>query len=116
RGHIILSDDQGQTWRQAPSPVSVTLTSVCFADSQHGWAVGHRGAILHTDDAGDSWNLQLDGQRFAEAAWQRAREEGSELEYSAQMLVEDGADKPFLDVQCLGSHSVIAVGAYGLGV
>ncbi|MCO5786049.1 photosystem II stability/assembly factor-like protein [Pseudomonas sp. G11-1] len=116
RGHIILSDDQGASWHQAPSPVSVTLTSVCFADSQHGWAVGHRGVALHTADAGNSWALQLDGQRFAEAAYQRARQEGSELEYSAQMLVEDGPDKPFLDVQCLDPQSVVAVGAYGLGV
>src|SRR5690606_40551834 len=29
---------------------------------------------------------------------------------------EDGPDKPFLDVQCLGRQSVVAVGAYGLGV
>lgn len=115
RGHIILSDDQGRSWHQAPSPVSVTLTSVCFADRQHGWAVGHRGVILHTADAGDSWALQFDGQRFAEAAYQRAGEQDSELKYSAQMLVEDGPDKPFLDVQCLGHDSVVAVGAYGLG-
>lgn len=116
RGHIILSDDQGLSWRQAPSPVSVTLTAVCFADEQRGWAVGHRGAILHTTDGGTSWSLQLDGQRFAEIALQQAREQDSELEYSAEMLVEDGADKPFLDVQCLGRQTVVAVGAYGLGV
>ena len=111
RGHIILSDDQGSHWRQAPVPVSVTLTSVCFADDQRGWAVGHRGVVLHTADAGETWALQLDGQRFAEAAYQRAQEQGSELEYSTQMLVEDGSDKPFLDVQCLGRQSVVAVGA-----
>lgn len=116
RGHIILSDDQGRNWHQAASPVSVTLTSVCFADNQQGWAVGHRGVVLHTADAGNNWALQLDGQRFAEAAYQRAQEQSSELEYSTQMLVEDGADKPFLDVQCLGQQTVVAVGAYGLGV
>lgn len=116
RGHIIVSDDQGSSWQQRPSPVSVTLTSVCFTDNQQGWAVGHRGVVLHTADAGNSWTLQYDGQRFAEAAYQQAREQDSELEYSTEMLVEDGPDKPFLDVQCLGQQSVVAVGAYGLGV
>lgn len=117
RGHIVLSDDQGNSWRQAPSPVSVTLTAVCFSDSQHGWAAGHRGVVLHTNDAGDSWKLQLDGLRFAEAAYQRAQQlDNADLEYSAQMLVEDGPDKPFLDVQCQDRQSVAAVGAYGLGV
>lgn len=116
RGHIVVSDDQGGSWQQMPSPVSVTLTSVCFTDAQRGWAVGHRGVVLHTADAGDSWTLQYDGQRFAEAAYQQAREQGSELEYSTELLVEDGPDKPFLDVQCLGQQSVVAVGAYGLGV
>lgn len=116
RGHIIVSDDQGASWQQRPSPVSVTLTSVCFTDGQRGWAVGHRGVVLHTADAGNNWALQYDGQRFAEAAYQQAREQGSELEYSTEVLVEDGPDKPFLDVQCLGQQSVVAVGAYGLGV
>lgn len=116
RGHIIVSDDQGSSWQQRPSPVSVTLTSVCFSDDQQGWAVGHRGVVLHTADAGNNWTLQYDGQRFAEAAYQQARAQGSELEYSTEMLIEDGPDKPFLDVQCLGQQSVVAVGAYGLGV
>lgn len=117
RGHIILSDDQGYSWRQAPSPVSVTLTSVCFSNQQHGWAVGHRGVVLHSADAGESWQVQLDGRGFAEAAYQGAQQlNNADLEYSTQMLVEDGPDKPFLDVQCTGRQSVVAVGAYGMGV
>lgn len=58
-GVVLLSDDQGRSFRQARSvPVSSMLTSVSFADAQRGWAVGHWGAILHTADGGESWTLQ----------------------------------------------------------
>jgi len=58
-GIVLLSDDAGTTWRQARSvPVSFTLTSVSFADAQHGWAVGHGGSVLATSDGGVSWKLQ----------------------------------------------------------
>src|SRR3977135_3294331 len=48
RGHVLLSDDDGTSWRQAAVPVSVDLTAVHFASPQRGWAVGHDGAILHS--------------------------------------------------------------------
>ncbi|MDA7977751.1 MAG: YCF48-related protein [Pirellulales bacterium] len=34
------------------------LNDVCFVDPQVGWAVGDRGVIWSTTDAGGSWNLQ----------------------------------------------------------
>jgi photosystem II stability/assembly factor-like uncharacterized protein len=34
------------------------LNDVCFVDPQSGWAVGDRGTIWHTDDAGQHWTLQ----------------------------------------------------------
>ena len=37
------------------------LNDVCFADVQHGWAVGDRGVIWHTDDGGGHWNQQVSG-------------------------------------------------------
>ena len=55
RGHVLYSDDSGQRWIQAPVPVSVMLTAVWFLDAQHGWAVGHDGMIIATDDGGASW-------------------------------------------------------------
>ncbi|HJW24971.1 MAG TPA: YCF48-related protein [Rhodocyclaceae bacterium] len=59
QGSILLSDDQGRTFRQAARvPVSSTLTAVSFADDRHGWAVGHWGAILATEDGGETWALQ----------------------------------------------------------
>lgn len=32
-----------------------TLYDVTFVDASHGWAVGNRGTILHTEDGGDTW-------------------------------------------------------------
>lgn len=59
RGVVMLSDDQGKTFRQAREvPVDVTLTSVSFADSQRGWAVGHWGVVLATQDGGETWAVQ----------------------------------------------------------
>lgn len=114
RGHILLSDDQGGSWQQAEQvPVTVTLTDVCFDSDREGWAVGHRGAILHTRDAGATWQLQYDGFRAAEDLLEVLEKAGSEQAFYAEMMVEDGADKPFLGVRCLGDRQVIAYGAYG---
>ncbi|MCQ4312805.1 YCF48-related protein [Pseudomonas stutzeri] len=58
-GVVLLSDDQGRSFRQARLvPVSTPLTGVSFADAQHGWAVGQWGAILASSDGGDSWQIQ----------------------------------------------------------
>jgi len=58
-GVILLSDDDGKTHRQARQvPMDVTLTSVSFADDQHGWAVGHWGVVLQTSDGGETWRVQ----------------------------------------------------------
>ncbi len=59
RGHVLLSDDQGRTWTQAPVPSQQLLTAVYFADAQYGWAVGHDTQILATADGGASWALQF---------------------------------------------------------
>lgn len=63
-GTILLSDDDGTSFRQAASvPVSSTLTAVSFVDEKNGWAVGHWGAILTTDDGGEHWRIQrIDAQ------------------------------------------------------
>lgn len=59
RGVVMLSDDQGRTFRQAREvPLDVTLTSVSFIDAQRGWAVGHWGVVLATRDGGETWVVQ----------------------------------------------------------
>jgi len=57
-GIVVLSDD-GKVYRQAKSvPTRAVLTSVCFLDAKRGWAAGHDGTILMTDDGGETWQLQ----------------------------------------------------------
>jgi photosystem II stability/assembly factor-like uncharacterized protein len=59
RGHVVLSDDNGNSWRQAKSvPTRAMLTAVFFADDRQGWAVGHDEVIIHTSDGGEVWELQ----------------------------------------------------------
>ena len=66
-GLILLSDDAGQTFRQAQAvPTQALLTSLSFVDEKEGWAAGHDGVVIHTADGGDTWVLQhedLDGDK-----------------------------------------------------
>jgi photosystem II stability/assembly factor-like uncharacterized protein len=65
RGHILYSDSECAGWTQADVvPASVTLTAVAFPSEQKGWAVGHEGIVLHTEDAGKTWGKQLDGLKI----------------------------------------------------
>lgn len=123
RGFIIVSDDNGASWSQVASPVSVTLVKVRFLDDLEGWAVGHAGIVLHSHDGGISWSKQLDGVQAADIELREAKQaiEGSEnAEKSqerlaqAQQLVDDGPDKPLLDLLFLDAKNGLVVGAYGL--
>ena len=112
RGIIVRSDDRGASWRQVPCPVSVTLTTVRFADARHGVAVGHGGSVLTSSDGGQTWVLKLDGRRAAQLARQAATTPAAQQE--AERLLADGPDKPFLDVLLWDARRMLAVGAYGL--
>lgn len=139
RGHIIYSDDDGQSWVQAKVPVSVTLTGLDFASDNQGWAVGHSGVVLHTDDAGATWALQLTGTKAAELAIanqedaiaaMEARietapeEEKGDLEWALDDLsfalenmqsdMDIGPVNPFLDVWFGDEKQGFVVGAYGM--
>lgn len=86
RGHVLLSDDEGRTWRQVVVPTRAMLTGVSFGDARHGWAVGHDGVILATADAGESW-VRQDAGNDLETVW--------------------------LDVFFSDARTGLAVGAYG---
>ena len=115
RGTVLLSDDSGVSWRQAQVPVQATLTAVCFADAQTGWAAGHLGVVLRSDDAGATWHKQLDGIQAAALVLQAAQATGdAKAIANAQRLVEEGADKPFFDLEFSDAQHGYVVGAYGL--
>lgn len=122
RGVILLSDDNGNTWRQAKVPVSVSLTNVRFASPRKGWAVGHSGVVLHTLDGGESWFKQLDGRQAAQLEFEAAQAAAKKADDAnaqrrlaeAQRVVDDGPDKPFLDANFADENNGFIVGAYGL--
>jgi photosystem II stability/assembly factor-like uncharacterized protein len=124
RGIVLLSDDNGVTWRQGRSvPSSVALTAVTFVDADNGWAVGHGGVVLHTRDGGETWVKQLDGNLAAQLELQSAQAmaerdpQGSQRRLAAaQQLVADAADKPFLAVYFSSPEKGLVVGAYGLAM
>lgn len=142
RGHIVYSDDNGQSWKQADVPVSTTLTGVDFPDAnaQQGWAVGHSGVILHSSDGGESWTHQFDGREGIpqviahyeqqitekEAEIEAAEKEDriADLEWELEGLVftrdalkkdlkQYGPWEPLLDVWFENTEHGIAIGAYG---
>jgi len=123
RGIVVFSDDEGATWRQGKVPVSESLTAVTFVNPKMGWAVGHAGVVLHTEDGGETWVRQLDGKTAAQTALQAAQSfasnhpgspEGQRLLDAAKLLVDDGADKPFLAVYFENEQTGFVAGAYGI--
>ena len=87
RGHILVSDDGGNTWTQTTNvPAAVTLTAVDFADDKTGWVVGHDATIMKTEDGGQTWTKQFEDPYI---------------------------QAPLLNVLALSGQHAIAVGAYG---
>lgn len=141
RGHVLYSDDHGAGWQQAEVPTLQMITSVSFPGADHGWAVGHDGNILVTNDGGEHWTLQHDGLAVEamrlEADIARTRlkierlkqqlkdvgdndtELNSELEESQFDLEDLLADTesvvadPLLDVWFMDRDHGFAVGAFG---
>ncbi|MEX2475737.1 YCF48-related protein [Marinobacter sp.] len=139
RGHIIFSDDQGETWVQGQVPVSVTLTSIDFGTAEHGWAVGHSGVVLHSADAGKSWELQLTGTEASKIAIEGKQEQIAEMEERIEEAPEEekgdlewalddiffaienmeadlevGPVNPLMDVWFEDENHGFVVGAYGM--
>ena len=53
-GIILYSDDNADSWQQASVPTTQMLTGVYFVDDRLGWAVGHDGLILVSEDGAGS--------------------------------------------------------------
>jgi photosystem II stability/assembly factor-like uncharacterized protein len=118
-GIVAIGGVDGASWDQILTPVSVTLTTVAFATDRIGWAVGHSGVILVTRDAGQSWQRQLDGRQIlallgaGASAPVNAKQAAGRAAFLAQML-QDGPDKPLLNLHATDAMHVIVCGAYGL--
>lgn len=86
RGHILISEDNGENWHQSQVPTRATLTGIYFIDRLNGWVVGHDQVILRTIDGGIKWELVYENPE---------------------------AQSPLLDVIFLDNKHGYAVGAYG---
>ncbi|WP_322085715.1 WD40/YVTN/BNR-like repeat-containing protein [Burkholderia sp. BCC1999] len=87
-GLVLMSDDEGRSWRQARLvPVSATLSAITFVDARHGWAVGQWGVILSTSDGGETWEKQR---------------------------VDTSVDQPLFSVHFTSARDGIAVGLWSL--
>jgi len=101
-GHVLYSDDSGQSWIQARVPTTQMLTSVYFTDDRRGWAAGHDGLILVSDDAGASWRVQRDGIAAQQQANLELRENAIERvdrlrQQLARLTPGDGAGREELE-------------------
>lgn len=120
RGGIALSDDQGKTWRQVSSPVSSDLVAVQFPTALQGWAVGHDGVVLHTQDAGEHWNKQFDGNQARDLAFEYFKQRVAVGDGQSEQMLADmelnyanGPEQALLDVWFEDEHTGYVVGSFG---
>ena len=89
-GIIIFSDDEGKTWVQADSvPTQNTLTDISCSTEQLCWATGHDATILHSNDAGKTWEVQY---------------------------IDIDFDAPLLSIHMYDDNIGIAIGAFALSL
>jgi len=118
RGHIVISEDHGASWKQASVPVSTDLVAVSFPTETHGWAVGHGGVVLHSSDGGATWVKQLDGRQSAALAIRHFESlAGGDAEAEALLarekrLVADGGTQPLLSVHFENDRTGYVVGTF----
>ena len=86
RGHILLSTDDGNNWRQVAAPTRRTLTGVFLIDDKTIWAVGHQSVILKSGDGGETW---------------------------AKANAENDPETAYLDILFLDAKTGFIVGSYG---
>lgn len=114
-GSIILSDD-GKTFRQAKVPTRAPLTAVHFVDARQGWAAGHDGTILSTQDGGESWQIQREaaGQdQVLLAIWFADARRGLAVgQFGLALRTEDGGqtwnESPLVDGEA-GERHLLAI-------
>lgn len=116
RGHIIYSDDKGNSWLQSKVSLSEDLTAVSFPTPKQGWAVGHDGVVLHSADGGVTWTKKLDGYGACRIMNKYYKEHpvSGKLQTDIQFMIEQGPVYPFLDVWFENESVGFIVGAFNL--
>ncbi len=123
QGHILYSDDGGDSWTQAEVPVRSTLLDIYFPSPELGWAVGHEGVILHSGDGGKTWVKQYDGIRYGLEGKAYYEEMAAAdpndtlfpyLVGEMDFAISQGADKPLFKIRMHTTTSGHALGAYGM--
>jgi photosystem II stability/assembly factor-like uncharacterized protein len=138
QGHILWSDDDGQSWTQGDVPISLAVTSVAFAGGGHAWATAHEGYLLHSADNGASWEVRLSGSDVArlsvggleqkialleEAVANATPETREDAEWAlddahftldeARAAIDEGMTSPLLKVWFADENEGFVLGAYG---
>lgn len=120
-GRIIVSDDEGQTWQQVDSPVSVDLVSVYFSSDTTGWATGHSGVVLKSIDGGLTWNKLIDGRQvetlmrdYYQQRLNAGNESAEHFLRDVDLNFQNGPELPFLDVWFANDDQGFVVGAFGM--
>lgn len=105
RGHIVVSENAGKSWTQGNVPLSSDLVAVSFPSPLKGWAVGHDGVVIHTEDGGRNWQKQFDGHAAFDIAlkYYDGRAKAGDTEAAAFLekeknLMAYGGTQPLMDV------------------
>lgn len=59
-GTLLVSEDEGTSWRTVAVPTHEHLRAIHFFGSK-GWVAGWGGVILHSSDNGENWTVQKTG-------------------------------------------------------
>jgi photosystem II stability/assembly factor-like uncharacterized protein len=80
----------GESWTQSQSPVTQMLTAVDFPSAKIGFAVGHDGQVVRTNDGGINWSLAREGLKAQAELNEIAVKEYAAEVSRVQYLVEEG--------------------------
>jgi photosystem II stability/assembly factor-like uncharacterized protein len=50
-----VTNDGGKSWQKRNTAIAANLWGIKSLDEKNAWAVGDKGLVLETTDAGDSW-------------------------------------------------------------
>ena len=139
QGHVLFSDDRGESWTHAQVPVSLALTAVTFSAANSAWVAAHDGVLLRSTDHGQNWQTNLTGVDIARLSADAAQEKVDRLEAEiseaapdaiedlewalddalfaledATAAIDEGVTMPLLDVWFEDERNGYALGAYGV--